>query len=124
VEEMVMDELYIDFEAADGEPNHRTRNCIQQTYSKMLNNRKQDIMKKGNGNYNDVQAGIKQPTASKEKNKGKKHTKSKSVFYWRCNDTKRNVQVYKVSAGGEPTFEADNELTKCRVKPNNPTNYR
>jgi hypothetical protein len=100
VEEMVMDELHIDFEAAEGERDHRTRNCIQQTYSKMLNNRKQDIMKKGHGNYKDIQAGIKQPSTSKEKCNGKKHKRSKSVFYWRGNDTQGNVQVYKVSMGG------------------------
>lgn len=96
VEDIVKSELNIAFHVSDEEYDHRKRNCIQQTYSKILNCRKQDIMKKSNGNKHNVQAFIKCQGIAKEKNKRRKLTRSKTQFYWTTTDVKGNCQEYGV----------------------------
>ena len=47
VEEVVKAEMNIDFGPLEGPQTYKSRNCIQQVYTMVLNRRKQDIMRKG-----------------------------------------------------------------------------
>lgn len=95
VEERVMDEMNCSF--LDDEPtNHKKRNCIQQLYSKLMNNKKQDIMRKGGGNIWEVQAFLKRPIHHDKTMKDKKYSRSKTVFYWSKKNDAGITQQYEV----------------------------
>ena len=92
VEEVVKAELNIDFKASEEECGYKTRNCIQQVYTMLLNNRKQDIMRKGQGNLFDIQAFLKYKGGTTEK----KNYRSKTVFYWTGINDEGKYQEHKV----------------------------
>jgi hypothetical protein len=95
VEEMVKSEMNITFAATNEEYDHRKRNCIQQTYTKLLNSRKQDIMKRQGGNNNNIQAFIKCQGGLKLKKNGR----SKTQFYWTKTNEEGICEEHKVCAG-------------------------
>ena len=85
VVDKVMEEMNIEFiKEEHHDSNPKKRNCIQQMYSKVLNMKKQDLMKKGGGNTSDIQAYLKRPVNIQ--NEGRmmtaKYSRSKTIFYW------------------------------------------
>jgi hypothetical protein len=99
VEDIVKTELNIEFEP-DEEPDHKKRNCIQQTYTKVLNSKKQDIMKKRGGNRNQVQALVTR-TSPAEETKKRRYYRSKTLFYWQGFNSLGEYRQHKVRTMGK-----------------------
>ena len=51
-------------------------------YTKVLNMKKQDLMKKGGGNTSGIQAFLKRPVTLANQTSNNKYSRSKTVFYW------------------------------------------
>jgi hypothetical protein len=94
VEDRVLDEMNLAF--LDEPSDYKKRNCIQQMYSKVMNNKKQDIMRKGGGNVLEVQAFLKCPSHKNQALKEKKKSRSKTVFYWSKKNEVGNTEVFEV----------------------------
>jgi hypothetical protein len=83
VVDKVMEDMNITFmKEEDDDKNPKQRNCIQQMYTKVLNMKKQDLMKKGGGNTSDIQAFLKRPVTLANQISNNKYSRSKTVFYW------------------------------------------
>ena len=101
VEDLVLEEMNVGLlkdqpKLNDQSNKHKKRNCIQQMYSKVINNKKQDVMRKGGGNIHKVQAFLKRPTPRDTTMINKKYSRSKTVFYWSKNDEDGNCQQFEV----------------------------
>jgi len=83
VVDKVKEQMNVEFmKEEEKDKNPKRRNCIEQMYSKVLNMKKQDLMKKGGGNTNDTQAFLKRPIIMESEIPSAKYKRSKYQFYW------------------------------------------
>ena len=76
----VMETLNIEFVGLeDMLPKNQT--CIQQMYCRVLNQMKQNLLKKDRNNKHNVQVGLKRPKYYKMNNEKKNYQRSKTEFY-------------------------------------------
>jgi hypothetical protein len=59
----------------------KNQTCIQQMYCRVLNQMKQNLMKKDRNNVHNVQVGLKRPKEYKLNNEKKNYHRSKTEFY-------------------------------------------
>ena len=114
VVDKVKEQMNVDFmKVEDEDKNPKNRNCIQQMYSKVLNGKKHELMRKGGGNTSDIQAFLKRPMIVQNPSQNSKYYRSKTQFYWGYkNDGGENIN-YVVRQIWSNWYDFKEFVTNC-----------
>ena len=96
VQEKIVSMLNIEFVGKE-EMLPKNQTCVQQMYCRVLNQMKQNLLKRDRNNKHNVQVGLKRPKEYKMNNEKKNYQRSKTEFYVSRSDLNGKREEFKVS---------------------------
>jgi hypothetical protein len=98
VVDLVMKKLNIEWVSEPGKKRSKQhKNCIAKYYAKVLNDKKQTVLKKDNGNPHNTMAFLKRPTEFRSRKEQKKYKREKTCFYVKRKDDNGVYVQFQVS---------------------------